>query len=174
MLEEFLTNDAKRRKIISRVAIVLVIIGIFYLTISGGITLTEEMPEMFTEYSDKYIAKGKKMIYLTDDNIPVYPITHDNKSLYILNGAEDDFKKYYIDRENNEIVIEKNRIKYFAKGEAHYQLIKINSKKYEPIVNDGKIKIRIIYLYQDNQTTLLEYDLQTKTTQEISSTYVPQ
>lgn len=144
----------------------------FYLTVSSGITLTEEIPEMFTEYRDKFVAQNNNMVYLTKDNIPVYPITHDQKKLFVLNGAEDDFKKYYIDQENKELIIEKDEINYPARGKSHYQLMKISMKKLNPIINNETLKIRIVYLYQDNQSTLLEYNLKDKTTQEISSNYV--
>lgn len=144
----------------------------FYLTVSSGITLTEEIPEMFTEYRDKFAAQNNNMVYLTENNKPVYPITHDEKNLYVLNGAEDDFKKYYIDEDNNELIIEKDEISYPARGKSHYQLMKISMKKLNSIIDNETLKIRIIYLYQDNQFTLLEYNLEDKSTQEISSNYI--
>ena len=60
----------------------------FYLTVSSGITLTEEIPEMFTEYRDKFQPSNNNMVYLTKDNIPVYPITHDQKKLFVLMGQK--------------------------------------------------------------------------------------
>ncbi len=171
MFRQF-ANDATRRRIISRFAVIAVVLVVFYLTIYGGITLTTEIPEQFAKYSSSYTEKNKRMVFLTDDNTPVYPITHDDKALYILNGGEDDFKSYRIDPKNKEIIIEKNLVKFHLKTRAHYQLITIANKNYKHIVDNNKVTIRMIYTYQDNQTTLLEYDLQKKTAVEISSTYV--
>ncbi len=136
-----------------------------YLKIPNGIELYSEIPQVFSNQSIIYgFENGMTFIKHDDSDKIIFSIIHDEKALYVLNGAGDDFKKFYIDSENKEIVIVQDIMKPRIRDGVCFQLVTIPEKYYGSIIENGKVKIRIKYMYLGNQSSLLEYDLGTQIT----------
>ena len=94
------------------------------------------------------------------------------QALYVLNGAVNEFKRVYIDSVAEELVIRQNIMSPKVRDKPYFQVVEVPSSKYKTIVHDGKIKVRIQYMYLGNQSTLLEYNLNTRKTNLIAYTLV--
>ncbi len=161
-----------RRWIISVVVIILILVGLLYLTIKPGIQKVAGIPVVFQEQNIQYEYKNG-FTYIIDEQGHVnYPITHDEQGLYVLNGATEEFKKFYINNVAGELVISQNIISPISRSKPYFQMLKVPNSKYRTIVHDGKVKVRIKYMYLGEQSTLLEYDLKTRKTSLISNTLV--
>jgi hypothetical protein len=144
-----------------------------YLIFPNGIELTTEIPEVFKGSNINYTYNnGMTFIVCSDGDTCVYPIIHDKKALYILNGATEAFKQYYIDQDNRELVIVKNIVSPKIRNSVCFQLVTIPTAKYQSIVENHKISIRIKYAYLNGQSTFLEYNFQSKASTVISSTLI--
>ncbi len=151
------------------VVVVLILLSLLYVTMNTGIQLVTSIPVVFQgqqiqfEYRNGItFIKGGQGFY--------YPVIHDDKALYVLNGAGDDFTKFYIDSVAGELVIRQNIMFPKDREKPYFQVVKVPNSEYEAIVHDGKVKVRIQYMYFGEQSTLLEYDLKTRTTNLISCT----
>lgn len=147
-------------------AVLAVLSVLFYLLMSSKAELVPEIPEIFRGQSIQYITSEGRTFIESQAGGSIYPIIHDTKALYILSGTKDIIKHYYIDKENKELVIEQNPSQKTRDG-SYFQLVTIPTEKYQPIVEDNKIRIRMKYSYLNNQSIYLEYDLESKTSKTI-------
>lgn len=158
--------------IISVVVIMLILVGLLYLTIKPGIQKVDSIPAVFQEQNIQYEYKNGFTFIKSEQKHINNPITNDEEALYVLNGATYEFKKYYIDNVAGELVISQNIMSPIARSKPYFQVLKVPNSKYKTIVHDGKVKVRIQYMYLGDQSTLLEYDLRTRKTSLISNTLV--
>ena len=142
------------------------------LTIPHGVELTNEIPEIFSDQDIQYVYKDGLTAIESNDSRSAYPITHDTKAFYLLSGASNIIKSYYINQAKKELVIEQNIMSPKIRDSAYFQLVIVPTDKYQPIVENQKLKIRIKYLYLNDQSTYLEYDLQHKITQVVETSLV--
>lgn len=149
-----------------------ILLGLLYLTIKPGIQEVASIPAVFQEQNIKYEFRNGYTFIEGEQEHVNNSITHDEEALYVLNGATDEFKKFYIDSDARELIIHQNIISPKKRSKPYFQLIKVPNSKYKAIVYDGKVKIRIMYMYFGEQSTLLEYDLGTRKTSLISHTLV--
>ena len=112
------------------------------------------------------------MTYITLNSETVYPVIDDGRYLYVLNGAGNDFKSYSLDKEKKEIVIRKNIVAAHIRGEEKFQIVKISYDDLKSLIESNKIKIRISYMYLDQQSMLLEYDFNSKQFKTIAKNLV--
>ena len=161
-----------RRWILSIVVVVLILVSLLYVTMNSGIQLVTSIPEVFQEQKIKYkYING--MTYISGEQQHVNnPVIHDAQALYVLNGAADEFKNYYIDSVAEELVIRQNIMSPKVRSKPYFQVVKVPNGKYTAIVHDGKVKVRVQYMYLGKQSTLLEYNLNTRKTNLISYTLV--
>jgi len=145
---------------------------VFYLIIPNEVKLTNEIPELFRDQNIKYVYKDGFTSIESKDGGASYPIIHNTKALYLLSGASDVIKGYYINQAKKELVIEQNIMSPETRDRAYFQLVTVPTDKYLPIVEDQKLKIRIKYLYLNDQSTYLEYDLQNKITRVVATSLV--
>lgn len=155
-----------KRNHIKIVLIILTSILLVNYYFFKGIKLTETIPVVF---KDKKIAAKfiNGMTYVYENGEIAYPVTHDNEALYILNGAGKDFTKYKIEKEANEVIIWQNLCSAVTRSKNYYQVVTVPKQNYESLIQKGKIKIRINYLYLGGQYTLIEYDTVNKTSKVI-------
>lgn len=98
----------KRRWIISVVVFVFISSALLYLTMHSRIQLVTSIPAVFQEQEIQYkYINGMTYIVAEQQHVNT-PVVHDEEALYVLNGAGDDFKKFYIDDDAGELVIRKN------------------------------------------------------------------
>lgn len=151
--------------------VVLLLLAILYSVMDSGIKKVSSIPAVFEGQEIKYeYIYG--MTFIKGEQVVNYPITHDDQALYVLNGAGDDIKKFYIDKDAGELVIRKNIVSPKQRNKAYFQVVKVPKSQYEDIVFYGKVKLRIQYMYLDRQSTLLEYDFNSKETNVVSHTVV--
>ncbi len=112
------------------------------------------------------------MTFIKGDQAVNCPITHDDQALYVLNGAGKDFTKFYLDNDTGELVICKNIVSPKQRNKPYFQIVKVPKRQYETIVCNDKVKVRILYMYMGRQSTLLEYDLNSRETSVVSHTFI--
>lgn len=162
----------KRYWILSVIAIVLIFSAVYAIDLNPGIQLVSTIPAVFQEQKIQYeYNNGLTFIKAEQEHVNT-PIIHDDQALYVLNGATDEFKNFHIDKAAQEIVIRQNIMSPKSRNKPYFQLLKVPSGDYKRIINGGKVRIRIQYMYLGDQSTLLEYDLNTKKTKLISYTLV--
>ncbi len=159
------------RKYIIVIALILASFA-FYIFTPNGIELTNDMPDVFKDQNIQYIYKDGVTTIESNNSRSAYPIIHNTEALFLLSGASDEIKNYYIDREKNELVVEQDLLSPKTGDGAYFQLVTVPTDKYQPIVNNQKLKIRIKYLYLNGQSTYLEYDLQNNETKIIEKSLV--
>ncbi|PKM77284.1 MAG: hypothetical protein CVU90_08235 [Firmicutes bacterium HGW-Firmicutes-15] len=145
---------------------------VLYLITTNGVELTNEIPEIFRDENIQYVYKDGFTAIESNDSRSAYPIIHNAKALYLLSGASDVIKNYYINQEKKELIIEQNIMSPKIRNGAHFQLVTVPTNKYQPIVENQKLKIRVKYLYLNGQSTYLEYDFQNKTTKVVETSLV--
>ncbi|KGK91161.1 hypothetical protein DP73_04800 [Desulfosporosinus sp. HMP52] len=151
--------------------IVFMLFSLVYLNINTGIQNVISIPPVFNEQKIQYQYENGMTVIHSEQGFDT-AIIHDDKALYVLNGAGDDFKEYYIDKVAGELVIRKNIISPKFRDNPYFQVIKVPKSNYQDIVHDEKIVVRIQYMYLDDQLTLLEYDHKTKKTRLIAQKLV--
>lgn len=87
------------------------------------------------------------MTFIKGEQVVNCPITHDDQPLYVLNGAGDDFKRFYLEDDTGELVIRKNIVSPKQRNKPYFQIVRVPKSKYETIVCNDKVKIRILYMY---------------------------
>lgn len=147
----------KRKHVIS----FLIVVAIYFLInqyLFTGIKLTDTVPTVFEgkTFTTEFVYG---MTYIYDNGKATYPMVHDNKALYILNGAGNDFKKYEIHTKLNEIVIWQNLASAIQRNKKYFQVVAIPNRKIQSVIQKGKIMVRINYIFLGRQYTLVEYDL---------------
>jgi len=145
---------------------------VLYLIIPNGVELTNEIPEIFRDQNIQYVYKDGLTTIESNESRAAYSIIHNNEALYLLSGASDVIKNYYINQEKKELVIEQNIMSPKTRDGAYFQLVTVPTDKYQPIVDNQKLKIRIKYSYLNGQSTYLEYDLQSKITNVVETSLV--
>jgi len=161
-----------RRWILSIVVVVLILVSLLYINMNSGIKLVTSIPTVFQEQKVQYDYKNG-MTFITSEQVHINnPIIHDDQALYVLNGAADEFKRFYIDSVAGELVIRQNIMSPKVRSKPYFQVVEVPSSKYKDIVHDEKVKVRIQYMYLGNQSTLLEYNLNTRKTNLIAYTLV--
>jgi len=162
-----------RKYIIVGASVVLAVVlaVVLYLLMSSKAALVTEIPEVFRGQSILYITNQGRTFIESQNGGSIYPIIHDTKALYVLSGTKDVIKHYHIDKENKELVIEQNTSQKIRDG-SYFQLVTIPTEKYQPIVEDSKIKVRIKFKYLNNKAICLEYNLQNQTTRIIDTNLV--
>jgi hypothetical protein len=160
----------KRRWI--AVIVGLVVLALLYKTLYSGIQLVTSIPTVFQGQNIQYKYENGFTFLKSEQEHVNNPITHDDEALYILNGATDEFKKFYVDSTAGELVVKQNIVSPKKRSGPYFQVVKVPTSKYKPVVHNGKVKVRIQYLYLGNQSTLLEYDLNSRKTNLISHTLV--
>ena len=130
--------------------------------------MIDNIPTIFDKSQFEVLFKNGGTFLLSNDK-EVTPIAHDDKgTLYVLNGAGNDFlmynifKSYDIDNKRKEIVIYKNIVNFNQGQKSYYQFIKIPKDSYIGIVVQDKIKIRIKFVFL-NDFELMEYDFKDRT-----------
>ena len=161
-----------RRWTISIIVVLLILLSILYVTMNSGIQLVTSIPTVFQGQKIQYEYKDGFTFIKGEQEHVNNPVNHDDQALYVLNGATDEFKKFYIDSVAGELVIRQNIMSPKVRNKPYFQVVKVTNGKYKDIVHDGKVKIRIQYMYLGEQSTLLEYDLKTRKTNLISYTLV--
>lgn len=161
-----------KRWIISIVVFVLIIISFLYVTMNSGIQLVTTIPTVFQDKKIQYEYKDGFTFIRGEQEHVNNPVIHDDQALYVLNGATNEFKKFYIDSVAGELVISQNIMSAKSRSKPYFQVVKVSNRDYETIIHDGKVKIRIQYMYLGEQSSLLEYDLKTRKTNLISYTLV--
>lgn len=161
-----------RRWTISIVVVVLILLSLLYVTMKSGIQLVTSIPTVFQGQKIQYEYKNGMTFIKGEQQHVDNPIIHDNQTLYVLNGAANEFKNFHIDSVSRELVIQENIMSPKSRNKPYFQVVKVPNSEYETIVHDDKIKVRIQYMYFDGQSTLLEYDLKTSKTNLISYTLV--
>jgi hypothetical protein len=149
----------------------VVIVALSYYLPPSKIMLTSSIPTVFKNQSfqHKYI---NGMTFVTDHEQVTYPISDDDKYLYVLNGAGDDFRKYYLDKQNKKVVIRKNIVDPKIRDKEYYQVVIIPKEDLQPLIYDGKIIISIEYMYLAPQSTVLEYDFSSKQAKILSHSLI--
>jgi len=161
-----------RRWILSIVVVMLILVSLLYINMNSGIKLVTSIPTIFQEQKVQYEYKSG-MTQIKGEQQNVYnSIIHDDQALYVLNGAGDDFKKFNIDSVAGELVIRQNIMSPKIRSKPYFQVVEVPNSKYKDIVHDGKVKVRIQYMYLGNQSTLLEYNLNTRKINLIAYTLV--
>jgi len=158
----------KKYIIIAALAVLAVVL---YLLFSSKVQLITEIPEVFRGQSIQYITNEGSTFIESQNGGSIYPIIHDAQALYVLSGTKDVIKHYYIDKENKELVIEQKTTQKTRDG-SYFQLITIPTEKYQPIVEDNKIKVQIKFNYLNSKSIYLQYDLQSKTAKTIDNNMV--
>ena len=161
-----------RRWIISTVVVVLILLSLLYVTMNSGIQLVTTIPTVFQEQKIQYEYKNGFTFIKGEQEHVNNPVIHDDQALYVLNGATDEFKKFYIDSVAGELVIRQNIMSPKSRSKPYFQVVKVSNSDYETIIHDGKVKIRIQYMYLGEQSSLIEYNLKTRKTNLISYTLV--
>lgn len=149
----------KTLKIITIVLIITVVIYGLVDKMKGDILLTANLPSVFKsdDFSTSFVLGGTRV---KKDGKEVFPIRHDDKFLYILNGAGNDFKFFNIDEKKKEIIIKRSISGFKQRDKIYYQVIKIPLKDYKSLIVNNKVKVKIInQYYAVSQYRLLEYDL---------------
>ena len=162
----------ERRTIIVIAMLILLLLLFLYLFINPGIQQVTSIPTVFQGQQIQY-EYTNGMTFITGEQQHVNnPVIHDDQALYVLNGAAYEVKKFYIDSLAGELVIRKNIMSPKVRNKPYFQVVKVPNSKYRAIVHDGKVKVRIQYMYLGEQSTLLEYDLKTRKTSLISHTLI--
>ena len=161
-----------RRWILSIVVVVLILVSLLYINMNSGIKLVTSIPTVFQEQKVQYDYKNGMTFTKSEQENVNNPIIHDDQALYVLNGAANEFKRFYIDSAAEELVISQNIMSPKSRRKPFFQVVKVPNSDYKTIVHDGKVKVRIQYMYFGNQSTLLEYNLNTKKTNLIAYTLV--
>lgn len=150
------------KKTLISIIIVLIITVVIYVLVDkmkGDILLTDKLPSIFKsdDFSTSFVLGGTRV---EKDGEGVFPIRHDDKFLYILNGAGNDFKSFHIDKKKKEIIIKRSISGFKQRDKIYYQVIKIPVKDYKGLIINNNVKVKIInQYYAISQYTLLEYDL---------------
>lgn len=160
----------KKYIVIGAAALVLLLAGLYFV-FSSQVELRTEIPGVFSEQKIQWINFNGMTFIESQPGGSVYPITHDAAALYVLSGTKDVIRHYYVDKANKELVIEQKASKKTRDGTC-FQLITIPAEKYQPIVEDNKLKIKIKFNYLNNKSIYLLYDLQTKTSQTMDTNLV--
>lgn len=143
-----------------------------YKLTPNEVELVNRIPDIFKNQNIQYIYKDGVTAIESNNNRSAYPITHNTEALFLLSGASDKIRNYYIDQGKNELVVEQDILSPQTRNGAYFQLVTVPTGKYQPIVNNQKIKIRIKYLYLNGQSIYLEYDLQNNETKIIENSLV--
>lgn len=154
------------------VIVVLILLSLLYVTMKSGIQLVTSIPTVFQGQKIQHEYKNGFTFIKSEQEHVNNPINHDDQALYVLNGATYEFKKFYIDSVAGELVIRQNIMSPKSRNKPYFQVVEVPNSKYKAIVHDGKVKVRIKYMYLGEQSTVLEYDLKTRETNLISHTLV--
>ena len=150
----------------------LILLSFIYVFLKPGIQLVTGIPSVFQEQKIQYDYKNGFTFIKGEQEHVNYPVIHDDQALYVLNGVANEFKKFYIDSVAGELVIRENIMSPKSRDKPYFQVVKVPNSDYKAIVHDGKVKVRIQYMYFNGQSTLLGYDLKTRKTSLISYTLV--
>lgn len=161
-----------RRWTISIIVVLLILLSLLYVTMNSGIQLVTSIPTVFQGRKIQYEYKNGFTFIKGEQEHVNNPVIHDDRALYVLNGAANDFKKFYIDSVAGELVISQNIMSPKSRNKPYFQVVQVPNSEYKTIVHDDKVKVRIQYMYLNGQSTLLEYDLKTRKTNLISYTLV--
>lgn len=144
---------------------------IIYFVKPNGIKMISTIPSEFQnqQFQHEFI---NGMTYIIQNAETVYPVIDDGMYLYVLNGAGKDFKSYSLDKDKKEIVIRQNIVNPSIRSEEMFQMVKISYNDIKPLIESNKIKVRISYMYLDQQSTLLEYDFNSKQSKMIAKNLV--
>ncbi|MDF2650109.1 MAG: hypothetical protein K0Q73_5914 [Paenibacillus sp.] len=152
-------------KNVTILAIIISIVSIFVIYkffYTSGTQEVKKLPEEISKnntYSFEFI---RGMTWIKRKGEVDYPIIQNTDGdIFIYNGVGYNFRKYKIDKTNNELVIPKNIISTEQRSKPTYEFIKISEKIYNEILKEGKIRIRITYV--GNGFTLHEFDTRTQT-----------
>lgn len=147
-------------------------VGIYMLSLGTAERVTQ-IPPVFSGQEIGWITNNGITLLQTRQGASVYPVIHDDQALYVLSGNADKIKKYYIDKEKKEVVIIQDLVNPKKRGEGYFQLVTVPVKKYQPIINDGKVMVRIQFNYLDDESLYLVYDLQNKSTKLVDASFSP-
>ncbi|SDI45125.1 hypothetical protein SAMN05443529_1402 [Desulfosporosinus hippei DSM 8344] len=145
----------------SLIGLVLLIYLIFFYS---DIELTSQIPAVFKDSNIKY-EFNNGMTYIHESGQIRFPITDDDTTLYVLNGAGQDLTSYFIDDISKELVIKMNIVDAKTRKTAYFQVVKVPKAKLNAIIQVDKVRVRVNYF---NGHALLEYDLTTKQSKTIS------
>ncbi len=163
----------RKHALIGILIVVLAGFGFYFASI-GKAERTTEIPAVFKDQQIGWITNNGITLLQTRQGASVYPIIHDDQALYILSGNADNIKKYYIDKEKRELVIVQDLINPKARAEGYFQLVTVPADRYQAIINDGKLVVRIQFNYLDKQSLYLVYDLQNQQTQMANASLLTQ
>lgn len=155
-------------------AVVILAGAVLYWTSMGKADKVQQIPEVFRDQGIGWITNDGITLLQTRQGASIYPVTHDNQNLYVLSGNADRIKKYHVDKISQEIVIEQVMVDPKDRGEAYFQVVKVPTAKYQGIIKDGAVTIRVRFNYLDNQSLYVSYDIDTKTTKLLDGTLLNQ
>lgn len=148
-------------KNLSILAIIIGILVIYKLFFTSGIQKTIKLPEEILKSNTYSFEFTRGMTWIKRNGEIDYPIIQKtNGDIFIYNGVGYNFRKYNIDKTNNELIINKNIISTDEKSNPTYEYIRVSEKEYNKILKEGKIRIRITYV--GNGFSLYEFDTRTQ------------
>ncbi|MEQ8201885.1 MAG: hypothetical protein ABRQ24_10750 [Syntrophomonadaceae bacterium] len=144
------------------VAVVVLAGAGLYLASMGKVDKVQQIPEMFRDQGIGWITNDGITFIQARQDASVFPVVHDDQALYILSGNADKIKKYYVDKARQEIVIEQDKLDSRDRGETYFQLVTVPADKYQGIIKDGMVIVRVQFNYLDKQSVYIQYDMTTK------------
>ncbi len=163
----------KKYVLIAAAAVILAGAGLYLASMSKA-DKVQQIPEVFRDLGIGWVTNDGITLLQTRQGSSIYPVIHDDQALYILSGNADRINKYYVDKAQQEIVVEQDMVDPQQRGEAFFQLVTVPANKYQGIVKDGKVMVRMVFKYLDNQSLYILYDLPTKTSKLVDGVQLAQ
>jgi hypothetical protein len=158
---ERITMNSKNVTILAIIISLVSIFVMYKLLFTSGIQETKKLPEEILKNNTYSFEFTRGMTWIKSNDEVDYPIIQNtNGDIFIYNGVGYNFRKYNIDKTNNELIINKNIINSDQRSKPTYEFIKLSEKKYNEILKEGKIRIRITYV--GNGFSLYEFDTRTQ------------
>ena len=130
-----------RRWTISIIVVLLILLSLLYVTMNSGIQLDTSIPTVFQGQKIQYEYKNGFTFIKGEQEHVNNPINHDDQALYVLNGATNEFKKFYIDSVAGELVIRQNIMSPKSRNKPYFQVVKVPNSEYKSIAHDEKVKL---------------------------------
>ncbi|HRY12398.1 MAG TPA: hypothetical protein P5309_02395 [Syntrophomonadaceae bacterium] len=163
-----------KKYVLITAAIVILAGAGLYLASMGKADRVQQIPEVFHDLGIGWVTNDGITLLQTRQGASIYPVIHDDQALYILSGNADRISKYYVDKVRQEIVVEQDMVKPQSERKAPFQVVTIPAAKYESIIKDGMVTVRVQFNYLDKQSIYVQYDTSTKTSKLVDGAALTQ
>ena len=122
----------------------MIVLIFYFLFFKNQFPIVDELPIVMQKEFDVVVDEEMNRFLLEKDGeyVNVAILIDNEKNFYLANSLGHNITKFYVDKNQRLIYIQKNIVDYKAGGK-RFQLIKVPYSEYRSVTNNNKIKVYI-------------------------------